>query len=125
MAIVSDMSGSGLAAGHLGMIHSMAMLGRAWSNICSRRSGSAAIVGVFWVPGLTQRAKWLLLAITAAIEVGSLIYRLVDRPSTPKPPLANLQIVERAERCADPFRIWNGAVCRAGALRRLGSPTSR
>jgi hypothetical protein len=33
-----------------------------------------------------------ILAITAAIEIGSLIYRLVDRPTTPKPPLSSLQI---------------------------------
>jgi hypothetical protein len=44
-----------------------------------------------------------LLAITAAIEIGSLIYRLVDRPSTPKPPLANLQISNAQSGAPIPF----------------------
>jgi hypothetical protein len=44
-----------------------------------------------------------LLAITAAVEVGSLIYRLVDRPSVPKPQLASLQISNAQNGAPIPF----------------------
>lgn len=44
-----------------------------------------------------------ILAITAAIEIGSLIYRLVDRPTTPKPPLASLQISNAQNGAPIPF----------------------
>ncbi|HEX4381227.1 MAG TPA: hypothetical protein VH022_14390 [Candidatus Acidoferrum sp.] len=44
-----------------------------------------------------------MLAITAAIEIGSLIYRLVDRPSTPKPSLVNLQISNAQSGAPIPF----------------------
>jgi Putative phage tail protein len=44
-----------------------------------------------------------LLVITAAIEVASLIYRLVNQPPTPKPPLSSLQISNSQNGAPRPF----------------------
>ncbi|HEY0701277.1 MAG TPA: hypothetical protein VGD60_00775, partial [Candidatus Acidoferrales bacterium] len=74
-----------------------------------------------------------LLAITAAIEIGSLIYRLVDRPSTPKPPLASLQIANAQNGAPIPFgygtvrfagqMIWTTGLMYQKSSSKKGGPT--
>jgi hypothetical protein len=54
-------------------------------------------------PSAGYHSSMAILAITAAIEIGSLIYRLVDRPTTPKPPLSSLQISNAQNGAPIPF----------------------
>jgi chitodextrinase len=55
-----------------------------------------------------------ILAITAAVEIGSLIYQLVSRPPTPKPQLASLQISNAQNGAPIPFGY--GTTRHAGQL---------